>query len=228
MSWYQALVQLNGKKKGREKKTNSSTQKWFDSGDCDDDDALFILLCRQTALALHHAWARTTVFFDWIYLIICMCPERYTAHISIFVSWCVRRRIVYLSATNLVHKQWMIGAFGAHYFFTHFSNYTAQWLREALSVMIARAQWQRLNSILGIESKCKWNQEKRFSDMSQPMPGNGMYVQYIALFLFSQQLHTHTHIPKYIWLEYYLFMLCTQNAVRSNIVWKHIADTNRP
>lgn len=85
------------------------------------------LLCRQTTLALHHAWARTTVFFRRIYLIIWMCPERRIR------SWCVRRRIVYLSTTDFFHIQC---AFDAHSFFTHFQNYTAQWLREWFAVVV--------------------------------------------------------------------------------------------
>lgn len=84
------------------------------------------LLCRQITLALHHAWARTAVFFRRIYLIIWMCPERRIR------SWCVRRRIVYLSTTDFVYKQC---AFDAHSSFTHFQNYTAQWLRERFAVV---------------------------------------------------------------------------------------------
>lgn len=90
------------------KKRNSSAvlkykKKWFDSGDC-DDDALFIYFCRQTDLALHHAWARTTVFFKRIYLIIWMYPVRciYVHDESVAALYVCRRPISFINNVRSV------------------------------------------------------------------------------------------------------------------------------
>lgn len=120
-----------------------------------------------------------------------------------FRSWCVRRRhsFVYLSTTNLAHKQC---AFGAHSFFTHFRNYTAQWLRE-LFVVVATAR------IEFTSRACMYRDVSETKESGYRMLASQDCSEPYVLLFFAAITHTHTTVRSNTTIRIYSINVCSHH-----------------